>query len=72
MPFTQTDIDNLKAAIAAGKGAKSVTIADQSITFHSVAEMERLLALMQGDVTAQESESGSTTIMRYAFTRKGV
>ena len=39
MAWTQADIDALKAAITAGRGAKSIAFGDQTITFHSVDEM---------------------------------
>lgn len=65
MAWTQTDVDRLKQAIADGRGARSITFADQSVTFHSIDEMLKLLAVMQREVTG-----GSRT--RYAATRKGV
>jgi len=67
MPWTQSDVDKLKAAIASGQGAKTISFADQSVTFHSVDEMLKLLAVMQQDVTT--SAGGTTT--RLAATRKG-
>jgi hypothetical protein len=69
VPFTQADIDALKAAIAAGKGAKEITFSDQTVIFHSVEDMLALLAAMQNDVQASASGSSST---RYAATSKGV
>lgn len=68
MAFTQTDIDALKAAIASGRGARSMTFSDQSVTFHSVDEMIALLALMQREVNTAAAKP--TT--RYAATDKGV
>jgi hypothetical protein len=70
MPFTQQDVDNLKQAIADGRGAKTLTFADQTITFHSVDEMLKLLTAMQADVTVAASTTGSRT--RLAATSKGV
>lgn len=67
MPWTQTDIDTLKAAIVAGKGARSITFADQSVTFHSLDEMLKLLAVMEQQVGA--GSGGSRT--RLAATSKG-
>jgi hypothetical protein len=63
MAFTQADVDALKAAIVAGKGAREITFSDQSVTFHTVDEMLKLLAVMQREVTG-----GSRT--RYAATSK--
>jgi len=68
MPWLQSDIDALKAAIAAGGIARSITFSDQSVTFHSVDDMLKLLAMMQADVTV--TGGGSRT--RYAATSKGV
>jgi hypothetical protein len=67
MPWTQSDVDTLKAAIAAGQGARTIVFADQSVTFHSIDEMLKLLAVMQQDVTRS---SGRTTT-RLAATSKG-
>lgn len=67
MAFTQADVDALKRAIADGRGARSVTFGDQSVTFSSIAEMKELLALMQTEV------NGSTQrTYRLAATSKGV
>ena len=68
MAFTQSDIDALKAAIAAGRGARTITFGDQTITFHSVEEMRDLLRLMQQEV----SSSAGTPRTRYAAFSKGV
>lgn len=68
MPFTQSDLDALKAAIAAGKGAKEITFSDQTVVFHSVEDMLKLLAAMQNDIAA----ASTTSSTRYAATSKGV
>lgn len=65
MAWTQADIDLLKDALRDRKGARSITFSDQSVTFDSIDDMLKLLAVMQGEVTG-----GSRT--RYAATRKGV
>ena len=67
MAWTQTDIDTLKAAIAAGRGARSITFADQSVTFNSIAEMLALVATMQQEVNADTRRN-----YRVAATSKGV
>jgi hypothetical protein len=59
----------LKAAIAAGRGARSITFADQSVTFHSVDDMLKLLSVMEHDAAAQSSQ---TRTHRLAATSKGV
>jgi hypothetical protein len=69
MAWTQSDVDTLKAAIAAGRGARSITFADQTVTFHSIDEMLKLLAVMQADATATAT---SRTRTRLAATSKGV
>jgi hypothetical protein len=68
MAWTQSDIDALKAAIVAGKGARSIAFGDQVITFHSLTEMRDLLADMQADVAITAGTSRS----RFAATSKGV
>ena len=70
MPFTQTDIDTLKAAIASGRGARSVTFGDQSVTFNSISEMLALLARMEQEVRG--AAANPTPRTRYASTSKGV
>lgn len=68
MAWTQADIDALKAAIATGRGAKTMSFGDQSVTFHSVEEMRELLRMMQQDVTPVST----TPRTRYAVVNKGV
>ena len=67
MAWTQADADALRAAIAAGRGARSITFADQTVTFNSIDEMLRLLAEMQQAVNASTGKSRS----RVAATSKG-
>jgi hypothetical protein len=69
MPWSQSDIDTLKAAILARNGARSITFSDQSVTFDSIDDMLKLLSVMQGEVTAT---TGTSTRTRLAATRKGV
>ena len=68
MAWTQTDIDALERAIAVGRGARSMTFADQSITFNSLAEMLELLATMKQAVAV----AAGTPSTRYAAFSKGV
>lgn len=42
--WTQADIDALKTAIA--RGVRSVTYADRTVVYHSLAEMLQLLSTM--------------------------
>lgn len=69
MAWSQSDIDALKAAIADGRGARVITFGDQSVTFNSIDDMLKLLAVMQGDVNAS---SGAQTRSRVAAFCKGV
>lgn len=68
MAWTQADIDALERAIADGRGARSITFADQNIVFNSIAEMLQLLATMRTAVAT----SGGTSSTRYAAFSKGV
>lgn len=68
MAWTQADVDAIKAAIAAGKGARSITFSDQSVTFNSIEDMLKLLAVMQQDVN---SAAGTSRAFRFAATSKG-
>lgn len=68
MAFTQIDIDALKTAIAAGRGARTIAFGDQTVTFHSVAEMVALLRLMETDVQT----TAGTPRTRYGVVDKGV
>ena len=69
MAWTQADIDALKRALADGRGARSLTFGDQSVTFNSPSEMLELLAVMQQDV---QVASGTRQGYRVAATSKGV
>ena len=47
MPFTETDAENLRRAIADGRGARSMTFADQTVVFNSIEDMLDLLGRME-------------------------
>jgi hypothetical protein len=69
MPFTSTDADNLRRAIADGRGARSMTFDNQTVVFNSLKEMLELLAIMeQGAAVA----NGTRRSFRVATTSKGV
>lgn len=68
MPWTQSDIDTLKTAIAERKGARSIAFSDQVVTFGSVDEMRQLLAMMEADVATTAGRSRT----RYLGTSKGL
>lgn len=66
MPWTQTQLDALDAAIA--RGVLTVRYADREVTYHSLGDMLRLRATM---AQAIASEAG-TSSTRYAAHDKGV
>jgi hypothetical protein len=68
MAWTQTDVDALERAIADGRGARTITFADQSVTFNSLREMLELLAAMRGAIAT----AAGTSTTRYAAFSKGV
>ena len=67
MAWTESDVDALKAAIAAGRGARSIAFSDQTVTFNSIPEMLQLLSVMQQDVNRATRQNH-----RLATTSKGV
>lgn len=69
MPFTTTDAENLRRAIADGRGARSMSFGDQTVVFNSLDEMIKLLAIMEGDVAKAD---GTRRSYRIATTSKGV
>jgi hypothetical protein len=69
MAWTQSDVDNLKQAIADGRGARSITFENQTVTFGSVDEMLKLLSVMQAAVS---STAGTSQRTRFASFSKGV
>lgn len=50
--WSQADIDTLKQNIVESGDQKSVSFGDRSVTFASLDEKLRLLAVMQGEVDA--------------------
>jgi hypothetical protein len=69
MAWSQTDVENLRQAIADGRGARSITFENQTVTFGSVDEMLKLLSVMQAAVT---TAAGTSQRTRFAATSKGV
>lgn len=53
MPVTQTDIDNITAAIASGE--RQVTIGNQSITYRSISELLQARDTLIRDFNAQQA-----------------
>jgi hypothetical protein len=62
--LTQAQLDALIQSLADRKGAKSITFADQTISFESIQDVREFVAQQQAQI------AGSRT--RYAATRKGV
>jgi hypothetical protein len=71
MPFTQTDADNLRRAIADGRGARSMTFDNQTVVFNSIDDMLKLLAHMEGEITGPEG-TNTRRSYRIGVTSKGV
>ncbi len=68
MPFTTTDAENLRRAIADGRGARSMTFDNQTVVFNSLKEMLELLAVMDQQAA---TANGSRVRYRIGTTRKG-
>lgn len=68
MPFTATDAENLRRAIADGRGARSMSFGDQTVVFNSLKEMIELLAIMDADAA---NAAGTRKSFRIATTSKG-
>lgn len=50
MAYTQTDLDRIKAAIASG--VLSCVVNGQTVTYRSLREMERVKAIIEGELAA--------------------
>lgn len=48
MVWTQTDLDNVKAALA--KGEHTVQFADRSVTYRSVEELQRVMQMIEAEL----------------------
>lgn len=55
MAWAQSDVDTLKQNISESGDQKSVSFGDRTVTFASLDEKLRLLAVMQGEVDAATS-----------------
>jgi hypothetical protein len=56
MAYTQSDIDNLKAAIASGELMSRS--GDRSVQYRSLAEMQRTLRRMEAEVNGSTDRPG--------------
>lgn len=68
MPFTQSDIDKLKMAIATG--ALRVRFVDREVTYRSLEEMRNTLTMMQAELA--EVEGRPRTRQTRFITGKGL
>lgn len=50
MAYTQTDLDRINAAIASG--VLSCVVNGQNVTYRSLREMERVKAIIEGELSA--------------------
>ena len=50
MAFTQADVDALDQAIADGRGVRSMTFSDQTVSFNSISDMLKLRSIMKREV----------------------
>ena len=50
MAFTQTDLDNINAAIATGE--MTVEVNGRRVTYRSITDLERARSIIQGDLAA--------------------
>ena len=66
MPFTEADAENLRRAIADGRGARSMTFSDQTVVFNSIKEMLELLAVMDRDAAGVAGTSRSYRVAAYS------
>jgi len=69
MPFTTTDAENLRRAIADGRGARSMSFGDETVVFNSIDDMLKLLAVMEAEAAGPDTTRRS---YRVAVTSKGV
>jgi hypothetical protein len=68
--WTSADVAALERAIADGRGARTIAFDNQSVTFNSIDDMLRLLAVMRQAVEAASSTGTPRT--RYGAVGKGV
>jgi len=68
MAWTEADVATLKQALLDRQGVRTIVFSDQSVTFDSISDMLKLLAIMQAEVDVV----AGTSRTRYAATSKGV
>lgn len=58
MAFTQTDLDNINAAIATGE--MTVEVNGRRVVYRSIADLERARFIIQGDIAAATTSQPAT------------
>lgn len=70
MAYTQTDLDNIKAAIASGE--RQVTIGSQSVTYRSISDLITARDEIQKELNQQAAAGNpKPTISRLYFAGRG-
>jgi len=69
MAFTQSDLDNINAAIATGE--LTVEINGRRVTYRSIPELERARSIIQGDLATatQGTQRRGNFTVRFATAR---
>lgn len=62
MAWTQTEVDNLKKAIA--QGVLTVDYGDKRVTYRSLAEMKEILSMMQAEVAGDSLRATKAVFRR--------
>lgn len=66
MAFTQTDLDNINAAIATGE--MTVEVNGRRVTYRSMADLERARGIIQSDLSAASAGSKPRSSYHFNFT----
>lgn len=64
---TQQEIDALESAIRAG--TKTVTMADRSITYRDLKEMQSILATMKAEIATGSGSSSPFSVLQVSYSR---
>lgn len=68
--FTRAEVDAFRAAMLKNPGVLEMQIADQRYKFDSMEAMQKRYEFMEAHV--DDTRGGSSSITRFAATRKGV
>lgn len=64
MPYTQTDLDSLKSALAAG--VRRVMFKDRSVEYNTTAELIQAIDIVQAELNQQNGIKSSRQVRIYA------